>query len=284
MTEGEETDDRARVGTSGDVQTDVNAYFDSTALYWDRVYRGDGVQAQIYRARQGVVVEFFEAAHLARGARVLEIGCGAGHLTVLLASKGVRVDAVDASQAMVDVTSARVREAGLQESVSVDVADVHALPFTAGRFDAVVAVGVLPWLHSPDTALTEMARVLSAQGQLIMTADNRLRLTSFTDPRRVLGASPLKRVYRMLRKGEGDSPARSRLDSPRAVDRRLGGAGLRPVERRTVGFGPFSLLGRAILEGSVGVRLSERLQALADRGVPGLRWTGWHYVVRAARL
>jgi hypothetical protein len=34
----------------------------------------------------------------------------------------------------------------------------------------------------------------------------------------------------------------------------------------------------------VGIRINDRLQALADRGTLGLRWTGWHYVVRAAKL
>jgi SAM-dependent methyltransferase len=145
-----------------------------------------------------------------------------------------------------------------------------------------VAVGVIPWLHSPSEAVVEMARVLRTGGQLVLTADNRARLTSFTDPRRVIAVAPLKRVYRALRRL--DAHAISRLDSPRTVDRMLAEAGLRTASRRTVGFGPLSFMGRSIFEGAIGMRIDDRLQALADRGTPGVRMAGWHYVVRAEKL
>lgn len=263
-------------------QSQVNAYFDSTASYWDGVYRGENLQDLIYQRRQSLVMEYVEAAGLPAGARALEIGCGAGHLTTRLATRAEMVEAVDASQAMVDATAARVAEAQLQGRVSVRQADVHALPFPAEYFDLVVAVGVVPWLHSPSAAMVELARVLRPGGRLVLTADNRARLTSFTDPRRIIAIPPLKRLYRALRRR--DPVAISRLDFPRAIDRMLRQAGMRPVARATVGFGPLSFMGRAILEGKAGLAIDRRLQGLADRGVPGIRWTGWHYVVRADKL
>ena len=183
---------------------------------------------------------------------------------------------------MVDATAERVRAAGLAQDLSIGVVDVHALPYEPAHYDLVVAVGVIPWLHSPDVAAREMARVLRPGGWLVLTADNRLRLTSFTDPRAILALTPLRRVYHALRKREG--VAMSRLDSPRTVDRYLLDVGLRPVGRRTVGFGPMSLFGRPIFSDARGVRIDRRLQQFADRGTRGLRWAGWHYVVRAEKL
>jgi ubiquinone/menaquinone biosynthesis C-methylase UbiE len=265
-----------------DAQGPVNAYFDSEASYWDGVYRGGTLQDLIYQRRQAFVFACVDESGQAASPNALEIGCGAGHLTIELAKRALTVEAVDASRAMVDTTAARVRDAGIEDRVSVRQADVHALPFQSGCFDLVVAVGVLPWLHSPAAAVAEMARVLRPGGQLVLTADNRARLTSFTDPRRVIAIAPLKRLYRSLRRSE--PPAISRLDSPRVIDRMVAQAGLQPNIRRTVGFGPFSFMGRAIFEGAVGIAIDRRLQALADRGMWGLRWTGWHYVVRAEKL
>jgi SAM-dependent methyltransferase len=136
-------------------------------------------------------------------------------------------------------------------------------------------------LHSPAGAIAEMARVLRPGGQLILTADNGARLISFTDPREILARTPLRRAYHALRKRPG--VAMSRLDFPRRIDRMLGQGGLRPLERRTVGFGPLSVWRRALFADAVGIRINDRLQALADRGVPGVRSAGWHYVVRAAK-
>ena len=58
-------------------------------------------------------------------------------------------------------------------------------------------------------------------------------------------------------------------------------AGLRPVARRTIGFGPLSFMGRPLVGEQRAVRINDRLQALADAGFPGLRWSGWHYLLRA---
>jgi ubiquinone/menaquinone biosynthesis C-methylase UbiE len=263
------------------VQADVNSHFDSAASYWDEVYRDWDLQGVIYQQRQAAVLDYVSDAGLRPDARVLEIGCGAGHLTVRLAERHARVNAIDSSQGMVETTSRQLDEAGLGERVNVSQADVHALPFEPGDFDLVAAVGVIPWLHSPGDAIVEMARVLRIGGQLVLTADNGARLISFTDPRGALALSPLRGVYHAVRNRPGQ--AVSHLYFPRRIDGFLDAAGLRVIARRTIGFGPISLLGRPLLSDERGIRLSNRLQQLADAGVPGLRGTGWHYLVRAVK-
>jgi SAM-dependent methyltransferase len=277
-----DTGDRSHVGVEGEgLQEQVNAHFDSSASYWDGVYRGDDLQGIIYQQRQTAVLDYVDAAEVGRDAVVLEIGCGAGHLTMQLAERGLRIDAVDASPAMVDATAARAGEQGVLDRVTVKVADVHQLPFATGHFDLVVAVGVIPWLHSPSDAVAEMARVLRPQGSLVLTADNGARLVSFTDPRGLLALTPLKRVLVSLRRRRGR--VSSHLHFPSRIDRMLLESSLQPLARRTVGFGPLSFLGRRVLSERRSVLVNGRLQALADRGVPGFRLTGWHYLVRARK-
>jgi ubiquinone/menaquinone biosynthesis C-methylase UbiE len=265
----------------GGVQQHVNAHFDSSAPYWDEVYRHDSLQGVIYRQRQAAVLDYVDASRLPASSRVLEVGCGAGHLTMQLAERDLRVNAIDASSAMVDATARRADAAGLGERVAVEVADVHALPFASGHFDLVVAVGVIPWLHSPGSAVGEMARVLRPGGKLVLTGDNRARLVCLTDPRSMPGLAPLRLAQAAGRRRGG--PGVSRLDFPRSIDRYLLQSGLHPVARRTVGFGPLSFLGRPLFSDPRSIRLNARLQRLADRGVPGLKWTGWQYVVHATK-
>jgi ubiquinone/menaquinone biosynthesis C-methylase UbiE len=283
---GFDNEDDIRRPTSGDpgghdAQKRVDTYFDSSVSYWDDVYRDDDLQGRIYRQRQALVLAYVDAANLQPDSRVLEIGCGAGHLTMQLARRGLRVNAVDTSQAMVEAATGRALESGLRGRVMVGLADAHSLPFRSDRFDLVVAVGVIPWLHSPPQAIREMTRVLRDGGQMIVTADNRARLNSFIDPRSMLAQSPLKLLYHALRKRRG--LAMSRMDSPRRIDRLLRQHGLRRLAGKTVGFGPLSLLGQPLFEGPLGLRINDRLQYLADRGTPGLKWMGWHYVVRVGK-
>ena len=57
---------------------------------------------------------------------------------------------------MVELAAGQARAAGLDGQVEVSPADAHALPFEDGQFELVVAVGVIPWLHSPREAVAEM--------------------------------------------------------------------------------------------------------------------------------
>src|SRR5205085_8140892 len=114
--------------------------------------------------------------------RVLEIGCGAGFLTVALAQRGLRVYAIDSTEAMIDQTRRHAGESGVTESLSLDVGDVYALTFEESSFDLVIAIGVIPWLARPELAMQEMARVTRVGGHVILTADNRYRLTYLLDP------------------------------------------------------------------------------------------------------
>ena len=270
-------------GGTGDpgVQKNVNAHFDTNAAYWDDVYRDDDLQSVIYQQRQAAVLEYVDAAGLSPGSSVLEIGCGAGHLTVRLAQRKLKVDAVDSSPGMVELASQQAADAGFADDVSVSQADVHALPFKSDQFDLVVAVGVVPWLHSPGEAVAEMARVLRPGGELVLTADNAARLISFTDPRGLLALTPLRGVYHRLRNRSGE--AVSRLHFPSRVSGFVSEAGLTPLAHRTVGFGPLSVLGLPLLSDARAVAVNRRLQRLADAGVPGARGTGWHYLLRAVK-
>ena len=71
---------------------------------------------------------------------VLEIGCGVGRWTRLLAGNGNRVTAIDLSPTMIDEAGTRLRKSGLD--ADLHVADVTT--FNAGRrFDCVLSVTVI---------------------------------------------------------------------------------------------------------------------------------------------
>jgi SAM-dependent methyltransferase len=110
---------------------------------------------------------------------VLELGAGSGRATVgfLLARPQARVTALDAYRGYFgidDNTPDRLmrnaRTAGVAGRVAVQVADMRALPFEIGRFDAafsVAAIDHLPW-DGIAQALRETARVLRPGGQLLI--------------------------------------------------------------------------------------------------------------------
>lgn len=271
---------RDRDPAPADPQARTNTHFDTTALYWRDIYDDPSLQGVIYRERQQAVLERVAELRLSAGARVLELGCGAGLLTVELARRGYAVQAVDASISMVELTERRLAEADLTARCRAQAGDVHRLSSTFEDFALVIAVGLLPWLHQPDQVLAEIARVLQPGGHLVLTADNRARLSTLVDPRANVLLTPLKRLRRRLRPRTVEA-ARSRLHFPSHVNAMVRSAGFELDRTSSVGFGPFSLWGRPLFSDATGIRLHCRLQALADRGVPVVRLSGWHYLLSA---
>jgi 2-polyprenyl-3-methyl-5-hydroxy-6-metoxy-1,4-benzoquinol methylase len=257
----------------------VERYFDAAAGYWAEVYGATDVQGLIYRRRMEVAAQWAAELGPAPPAPALDVGCGAGLMSVELARLGLEVIATDASDGMVQTARGLMARHHLQDRVSVQQADVHALPFGDGRFGMVVALGLLPWLDDPAAAVTELARVLAPGGTVILTADNSRRLNRFLEPREHPLLEPLRLARRRLREGAGWVPegAQSHRHDAAEVDALLAGAAITVLRRTTVGYGPFTILGRRALPEVAGTRLHHALQLAGERH-PRLRGTGWHYI------
>ena len=152
--------------------------------------------------------------------------------------------------------------------------DVHALGLASESFDLVVALGVLPWLHSPAEAMREMGRVLRPGGWWVGNVDNALRLDRLLDPaRNPLSAPLLASVHGRVARREPD-----RLDAAvhthHAVKQLLDSAGIAGVAEVTYGFGPLTFLKRPLLPETLGRRINRRLTELALRGAPFARMSG----------
>jgi SAM-dependent methyltransferase len=94
------------------------------------------------------------------GMRALDVGCGPGALTAVLAERlgAPNVRAVDPSEPFVEACRARVSQ------VEVAVASAEALPFADDEFDAVLSQLVVNFMDDAETGVGEMARVTRPGG------------------------------------------------------------------------------------------------------------------------
>lgn len=94
------------------------------------------------------------------GLRVLDLGCGEGHNTRLVADRGAAVVALDITEVFLRAAA----EADGGRGIRYVQADGAVLPFADGSFDAVTAFMSLMDVARPEATLAEVARVLRPGG------------------------------------------------------------------------------------------------------------------------
>ena len=130
------------------------------------------------------------AGALVAGMDVLDIACGTGYGSALLARRAARVTGGDVSQRAVD--HARARYAGTS-NLEFRQADCTALPFPDACFDAVVSFETIEHITAQEAFLDEARRVLRPGGRLILSCPNKVE---YSDKRHYANEFHLRELYR----------------------------------------------------------------------------------------
>ncbi|WIV68124.1 class I SAM-dependent methyltransferase [Natrialbaceae archaeon AArc-T1-2] len=94
---------------------------------------------------------------------ILEIACGTGRFTVMLAERGADVVGLDISAPMLQRGREKARQAGVSDTLEFLRGDAGRLPFPDDHFDTVVAMRFFHLADDPEAFLAEMRRVSSEQ-------------------------------------------------------------------------------------------------------------------------
>jgi len=112
------------------------------------------------------------------GKRVLEIGFGEGYGTDFLSSYTAEITGMDVSQDLVDHARAKYVKKGLW-FLKGDATDI---PFSDGKFDAVVSSQVIEHVKDYMRFLREVKRVLSDDGVAVFATPNRKTMIDGVNP------------------------------------------------------------------------------------------------------
>jgi ubiquinone/menaquinone biosynthesis C-methylase UbiE len=133
-------------------------YFDTVAPQWDNLRKGFFSEAVREKA--------FAVAGVEPGRLAADIGAGAGFVTEGLLKRGLRIIAVDRSEAMLAEMKNRFGEGG---AVEYRIGEADSLPMEGSSVDYVFANMYLHHVESPPAAIREMARILKPGGRLVIT-------------------------------------------------------------------------------------------------------------------
>lgn len=198
---------------------DLVSYYAARAAEYERVYQKPERQADLARL-EGLVSEHFA------GRRVLEVACGTGYWTAVLARRATSVVASDIGAEVLAIARAKPMPAGARvEFRSADAFDLAAIP---GDFDAAFAG--FWWSHVPRGELSRFLDGLHDRlgpGTRVMLLDNRYVEGSSTPITRSDAGNTYQR--RVLESG-AEYQVLKNFPMPSELRKSLGAAGARSVE------------------------------------------------------
>lgn len=130
------------------------------------------------------------AARWCEGRRVLDVACGEGYGTALLARHGAHVTGIDISPEA--IAHARASYATLANAAFVQ-APCTALPLADASVDVAVSFETIEHIAEQAEFLAELARVLTPEGVLVLSCPNKLE---YSDKRDYANEFHVKELYR----------------------------------------------------------------------------------------
>lgn len=130
------------------------------------------------------------AAPLAAGRRVLDVACGEGYGSALLARYAAQVTGVDVAAAAIGHARARY---GAQPNLAFREGDCAALPFADASFDVVVSFETVEHVAAQQEFVAEARRVLAPGGLFVLSCPNKVE---YSDKRGLVNEFHVRELYR----------------------------------------------------------------------------------------
>jgi sterol 24-C-methyltransferase len=121
-------------------------------------------------ALRAMEAELFNALQCPRGSRVLDAGCGVGHVALYMARAGdYRVEGIDVVARHVAKANRNIKIAGMEASVSARIGDYHHLEdLEDNSFDGIYTMETLVHSTNPLKVLREFLRLLKQGGRIAL--------------------------------------------------------------------------------------------------------------------
>jgi len=132
--------------------------------HWEQISKSLRKRNVYVIARYNLILDLI--ANEIKNKKILDVGCGDGALTYLLAKRGANVIGIDNSKETIKFAKERC---GNFKNLDFQIASVYELPFGNKNFDYVISSEIIEHLEYPEKMLSEINRIWNQHGKVIIT-------------------------------------------------------------------------------------------------------------------
>lgn len=136
----------------------------ATPEFWDHHWQKEDIKKEIYSGKTHYFIKRFTRQFIPRGGRILEGGCGTGHVVYNLQTWGYEAYGVDFAADTIEAIQKLI------PNLNVSVQDVKCMNFPDSYFDGYWSLGVIEhFWNGYDDIIKEAYRVIKQGGYLFLT-------------------------------------------------------------------------------------------------------------------
>jgi len=138
---------------------------------FSKTYDQEVADSPYFSTFDRVVFGKWISSNIRPGQYILDVGCGSGVQSVVIAKQGINVVGVDISEEMLLVAKKKIDELGVAAYADLIVCDAENIPLKEEAFDAYFMVGTLHHVKAPEMVVKSATEKIRKGGS-VFTSDN----------------------------------------------------------------------------------------------------------------
>jgi len=144
---------------------------------YEEIYKD--AEVWLYKKSDGVhSIVFNQIKKKIKNKEVLDVGCGAGRLSIMMAHVARHVEGFDFSETAVEIAKKNAVCCGIK-NVNFFVEELEKFPLKK-RYDVITLIGVLEHVEDPVNTLKKLNKLLKRNGYLIVACPNFMNFRGYT--------------------------------------------------------------------------------------------------------
>ena len=147
----------------------VETFFENEHLRWKSLYKEKYIPTDLAKIKRKIISSNFISKYLPKNSKVLDVGCGAGMVSLELANQGYEIEGIDVSKKMINLCEEQFKSLEInKDKFKFKEGNIFELDLKENSYDGIIALGFLEYQKIESTSLDYLYKILKPNGFIVI--------------------------------------------------------------------------------------------------------------------